>query len=468
MTKKDKYFCQECGYESLGWLGKCPFCGQWNCMVEAPKDHSVNKSSVSKQGAEAWLNFINNDLSLEDKLYDLDKIHEEQQFHISSGIFELDRVLGGGFVPASLSLFGGSPGIGKSTLLLQVCKNMKKIGHFLYICGEESPAQIKLRAARLGLVNSGIKLLTETCFENIAEAVIRLKPKFIIVDSIQTLYLASLNSAPGTVSQVRETAFGFLRLAKQYNISICLVGHVTKDGQIAGPRVLEHMVDTVIYFEGENNNNIRIVRCVKNRFGPTDEIGMFNMTAQGLVSLENPSEELLKGRPQNTAGTIITACLQGNRSLLIEIQALITPSNFITAQRMTQGPDRNRVCMLLALIEKVGGIKLSDQDAYINIIGGLKLNDPAADLAIVTSIISSFKNKAVDSETVVIGELGLTGEIRPANNIEKRIIEAMSLGFKRIILPSGNKNSIKKSLLKQKCDLIFVDSLSQSIDVMFN
>lgn len=463
MAKNTSHFCSECGYESLGWLGRCPACKTWGSMVEASKVTGKESSSKSK-GITSWLTQSGEKAP---SLLNLDQVEHISHERFLSGIPELDRVLGGGFIPASLVLLGGAPGMGKSTLLLQVCKQSQTLSPILYICGEESPAQLKLRANRLGLSGAGIKVLSETCFETIANILSQLKPKFVIVDSIQTMYLDSLSAAPGSLSQVREVAFGFLRLAKKENITICLVGHITKDGQIAGPRLLEHMVDTVLYFDGEENANLRILRSVKNRFGPTDEIGLFTMTNEGLQSLSNPSEALLSGRPLNTAGSCISASMQGTRPLLLEVQALLSSSNYVQAQRMTQGLDKNRVQMILSIMEKIFQQALHSYDAYVNLVGGLKFQDPALDLAIAAALLSSLENKPIQSSTLILGELGLTGEIRPVQTVEKRVTEAAQLGFTKMLLPSSNKVSLKKLHLPINTELIYIDHLKEIRDILF-
>lgn len=462
---KATFYCSECGNESIGWTSQCDVCKKFNTLVEEIKMTGGSKEKNKKASSLSWLDsFSEGDTS--SKLLLLEDINQTQEIRFSSGLKELDLVLGGGFVKGSLVLLGGAPGMGKSTLLLQVCQNIEKDASLLYVCGEESPQQIKLRASRLGVKRKGIKLLTETCFERIAEILLKYKPSFVIIDSIQTLYMESIASAPGTLSQVREVAFGFLRLAKQLGITICLVGHVTKEGQIAGPRVLEHMVDTVLYFDGEDNAGLRVVRGVKNRFGTTDEIGLFKMTQQGLEALKNPSEELLKGRPQNTSGTVITCGLEGSRAILLEIQALLSASHFVSAQRMTQGIDRYRLSMLIAILEKHLNIQLNDKDAYVNVIGGMKLSDTASDLAILAALLSSYKNLPIHSNTLIMGEIGLTGEIRPVSSVEKRVAEAVALGFKKILLPGSNRNALKKMPTPQ-ADLIFVDHLREFLDILF-
>lgn len=462
---KAKFFCNECGNETIGWMRQCPFCHALDSLVEEVKVTGQNaKNKNATHLHNTWLHQVGGQEA--DKLLSLEEVGKIDHVRFSSGLKELDRVLGGGFIKGSLILVGGAPGMGKSTLLLQVAKSLSSALQLLYICGEESPEQIKLRATRLGVQGKGIKLLTETHFERIAEILVKHKPDFVIVDSIQTLYTENLSAAPGTITQVREVSFGFLRLAKQLGITICLVGHVTKEGQIAGPRVLEHMVDTVLYFDGEDNAGLRIVRGVKNRFGTTEEIGMFHMTAQGLEAIQNPSEELLKGFPQNTSGTVITCGMEGSRPLLIEIQALLSDSHFATPQRMVQGLDKTRLSMLLAVLEKHVQLPVSSKDAYVNVVGGIKLTDPATDLALMGALISSFKNTAIPPHTVLMGEVGLTGEIRPIRAVEKRVSEAIALGFRRILLPGSNRDKLKK-MKNLKADLIFVDSLREFLDIIF-
>lgn len=472
---KSVFFCQECGYESPGWLGKCPGCGAWNSFVEEKRVSPSASKTVAKAGVQTgWLNEAlhasdpRNQTAVE-ALLDFDSVTTETSKRYDSGIPELDRVLGGGVVPGSLVLFGGDPGIGKSTLLLQLCQSITCPTPLLYVCGEESAEQIKLRGERLGLTRKGLKLLPETRFEAIANVLIKLKPKLCIIDSIQTVYSEELSAAPGSVSQVRDCTAGFLRLAKHLGTTILLIGHVTKEGTLAGPRILEHMVDTVLTFEGESQTQLRIIRASKNRFGTTNEIGVFEMTASGLQPMENPSETLLSGRPTRTAGAALTATMEGTRPLLLEIQALLVPSSFASPIRMTQGLDRGRAGLLLAVAEKFLHAGLDHQDAYINVVGGFRIQDPASDLAVLAAMLSCHRETPLPHQTLLLGEVGLTGELRPVSQVEARIREAIRLGFHQVILPGANRKMIQTFNLSQEVhtDLICVDNLNQAIDILF-
>ena len=422
------FFCQSCGYESSKWMGQCPGCKAWNTMVEEMVDRSELKNSgghFKKQtGAEPCV---------------LSEVTIREQDKILTGIGELDRVLGGGIVQGSLTLVGGDPGIGKSTLLLQVCRQVSEAGHrVLYISGEESQVQIKMRADRIGSFGSNMLLLCETSLDTIVETIRQIKPEIVVIDSIQTMYSDSVSSAPGSVSQVREATATLLQLAKGLLVSVFIVGHVTKEGTVAGPRVLEHMVDTVLYFEGDRHASYRILRSVKNRFGSTNEIGVFEMREQGLMEVKNPSEYMLSGRPENASGSVVTCSLEGTRPLLIEIQALVCHSNFGIPRRQTTGTDFNRVNLLMAVLEKRSGVQLSGCDAYVNITGGLKVMEPAIDLAILLAIVSSFRNRALPDKLIAFGEVGLSGEVRAVSQAGKRVAEAEKLGFELCILPKGN------------------------------
>lgn len=472
MAKKSTFFCTSCGHETQGWLGKCPGCGEWNSLVE-DKTVTGSKTSAKKATHRGWLETQiqeahNDTAARQGNLLSLEDIEKQLEKRTLSGIPELDRVLGGGFVQGSLILVGGDPGIGKSTLLLQMAQNVKLDGTILYVCGEESPAQIKLRANRLGVKRTCIKLLPETNFGKIAHAMLVAKPELVIIDSIQTMYDEEISSAPGSVSQVRECTAGFLRIAKATGTTVVLVGHVTKDGAIAGPRVLEHMVDTVLYFEGENHHQLRIVRGVKNRYGATNEIGIFAMEQSGLMPLPNPSEILLAGRPRNTPGTVITATNEGTRTLLLEVQSLLVASSYGNPQRMTQGYDRNRLAMLIAVGDKYLKATFDSMDAYVNIIGGMKLNDPGTDLAILCSLFSSVKEVPIPEDMLLLGEIGLVGELRQVSSVEQRLTEAVRLGFRQIILPSANHTVKKGMAMPDDIDLIFVDNLHQAMDVIFS
>lgn len=424
------YFCKECGYETSKWLGQCPGCGQWNSMVEEPaKKKVVAKVSNVKEG--------------QSKVSPITDISLEAEEKLSTGLGELDRVLGGGIVKGSLILVGGDPGIGKSTLLLQVCKNIsERDNKVLYISGEESLKQIKIRANRMGEFSSNLLLLCETSLDNIEVTIKRENPKVVVIDSIQTMYKEDVAAAPGSVSQVRESTNILMQIAKNFGISIFVVGHVTKEGVVAGPRVLEHMVDTVLYFEGDRHAAYRILRGVKNRFGSTNEIGVFEMTKDGLAEVQNPSEFMLSGRPEESSGSVVACSIEGTRPMLVEIQALVCKTNFGMPRRTAAGTDFNRVNLLMAVLEKRLGYNLSQCDAYVNIAGGIKINEPALDLAIVMAIMSSYKDRAISNNTICFGEVGLSGEVRAVNMAEQRVLEAKKLGFEVCILPKVSLESI--------------------------
>lgn len=429
------FFCTECGYETSKWLGQCPGCKTWNSFVEEPKEKGVkNKKSVNDHLV----------LGKTNEPVELAKVSLEESQRITTGIQELDRVLGGGIVTGSLTLVGGDPGIGKSTLLLQVCKNLSDKGvKVLYVSGEESLKQIKLRGDRIGQFTEKLLLLCETDLQSISEHIRKLAPSVVIIDSIQTMYNEDVSSAPGSVSQVRESTGVLLQLAKGLNVSVFVVGHVTKEGTVAGPRVLEHMVDTVLYFEGDRHAAYRILRGVKNRFGSTNEIGVFEMQKEGLREVENPSEFMLDGKPENASGSVVACSMEGTRPLLLEIQALVCRSNFGNPRRQANGTDFNRVNLLMAVLEKRVGLQLGDCDAYVNLAGGIKISEPAIDLAIVMAIASSYKNKAVSEKMVFVGEIGLSGEVRSVNMIENRVQEAKKLGFTTCVIPTGCVERIK-------------------------
>lgn len=429
--KSTIFFCQNCGYESSKWMGQCPGCREWNTMVEETVV-TAGKGKSTKTAHEKAVPASFSEISLEKE--------ERMQTHIE----ELNRVLGGGLVPGSLTLVGGDPGIGKSTLLLQVCREMSADGHkVLYISGEESLKQIKLRANRIGEFSDNMRLLCETNLEIIEETLEREKPEIVVVDSIQTMYQESVSAASGSVSQVREATGVFLRLAKGFNISILIVGHVTKEGTVAGPRVLEHMVDTVLYFEGDRHASYRILRGVKNRFGSTNEIGVFEMEADGLHEVKNPSEFMLNGKPEEASGSIVVCSMEGTRPILIEIQALVCHSNFGIPRRQAIGTDFNRVNLLMAVLEKRLGLQMGNCDAYVNIAGGIRISEPAIDLGIALAIISSFKNKVIDEKTIAMGEIGLSGEVRAVSMIPVRVQEAKKLGFTTCIIPAVCVDSVK-------------------------
>ena len=426
--KKSKFMCSDCGYESAKWMGRCPGCGAWNTMNE-----EVEVVSKGPRGA------FQHSSSVSNKAVPIIKVETQDEPRIETELGELNRVLGGGIVPGSLVLIGGDPGIGKSTLLLQVSALMSNKGHrVLYISGEESIRQTKLRAERLGVASEELYIYSETNLEFLHQTIEEVQPKFVIVDSIQTVHHPEVTSAPGSVSQVRECTAELMRIAKTKNIAIFLVGHVTKEGQIAGPRILEHMVDTVLYFEGERHHNHRILRSQKNRFGSTNEIAIFEMLQNGLKEVLNPSELFLQERSQGAPGSVIVASMEGTRPILVEIQSLITPTSFNYPKRMATGVDQNRVQLLMAVLEKRMGMMLQSQDAYIKVAGGVKLDEPAIDLALLTSIVSSFKDEATKPTDCFIGEVGLTGEVRRVTRIEQRVQEAAKLGFQRVFIPASN------------------------------
>ena len=422
--KTTVYFCQSCGYESAKWMGQCPGCREWNTFVEEIVDKKTAAKTKGVTGGNEEL-----------KPTKISEIDMQSKERIPTGFQELDRVLGGGIVPGSLVLVGGDPGIGKSTLLLQVCRNLADHREVLYLSGEESLQQIKMRAQRIGQFSDKLQLFCDTSLERIEQVVEREKPQVVIVDSIQTMYSEEVSSAPGSVSQVRETTARLLQIAKGMDITIFIVGHVTKEGVVAGPRVLEHMVDTVLYFEGDRHASYRILRGVKNRFGSTNEIGVFEMRETGLMEVENPSEFMLNGKPQGASGSIVACSMEGTRPILLEIQALVCHSNFGIPRRTAAGTDLNRVNLLMAVLEKRGGLSLSGSDAYVNIAGGIRMNEPAIDLGIVMALASSFRDKAIDEKIICFGEVGLSGEVRAVNMAQQRVSEAKKLGFTTCILP---------------------------------
>ena len=429
--KKTVFFCQNCGHEETKWLGQCPMCKEWNTFVE----EKVIASSVSAN--------VKTDRDIEKKIVALSQVNTDEQKRFQTGRKELDRVLGGGIVPGSLVLVGGDPGIGKSTLLLQVCQKLAKERQVLYISGEESLVQIKLRANRMGNFSDNMKLFCETNLGTIRDVIEKKQPEFVVIDSIQTMYSEEVASAPGSVSQVRESTNVFMQLAKGLGITIFIVGHVTKEGTVAGPRVLEHMVDTVLYFEGDRHASYRILRGVKNRFGSTNEIGVFEMRQNGLVEVENPSEYMLSGKPENASGSVVACSIEGTRPLLIEIQALVCDTNFGMPRRTATGTDYNRVNLLMAVLEKRIGLHLANCDAYVNIAGGIRMNEPAIDLGIVMAIVSSYKNRPVDERMIVFGEVGLSGEVRAVNMPEQRVAEAKKLGFETCVVPEVSLDMVK-------------------------
>ena len=450
-NKKIVYFCQECGYESSKWMGQCPGCRAWNTFVE---------EAVTKKPAGSG-KITDRNLAEPVALSKISMTSDERK---SSGIGELDRVLGGGIVTGSLVLVGGDPGIGKSTLLLQVCRNLALQGtSVLYISGEESLRQIRLRADRIEEFNDQLQLLCETNLENIREIIERKKPQVAIVDSIQTMFHEEISSAPGSVSQVRESTNVLMQIAKGMGVSIFIVGHVTKEGNVAGPRVLEHMVDTVLYFEGDRHASYRILRAVKNRFGSTNEIGVFEMQENGLQEVKNPSEYLLDGRPENTSGSIVACSMEGTRPILVEIQALVCQSNFGIPRRTSVGTDFNRVNLSMAVLEKKVGVHLSSSDAYVNIAGGMKMTEPAIDLGICLAIISSYKDIAIPDRVMAFGEVGLSGEVRAVSMAPQRVSEAKKLGFDTVILPMACRDGCEKI---QGIRMVYVSWIREAIDAI--
>lgn len=449
-AKKSIFFCQNCGHEESKWLGQCPVCRQWNTFVE-------EKVTAAKTGGQTK--------SLKEaEVVALSSVQTDREERVCTGIGELDRVLGGGIVPGSLVLVGGDPGIGKSTLLLQVCQRLtERKQKLLYISGEESLKQIKLRADRMGTFTDNLLLLCETNIETIRSVIEKERPSLVVIDSIQTMYSEEVSSAPGSVSQVREATNIFMQIAKGMGISIFIVGHVTKEGTVAGPRVLEHMVDTVLYFEGDRHASYRILRGVKNRFGSTNEIGVFEMRQDGLREVENPSEFMLNGRPENASGSVVACSMEGTRPILLEIQALVCRSNFGMPRRTAAGTDYNRVNLLMAVLEKRLGLPLSNYDAYVNIAGGIRINEPAVDLGIVLALVSSYKNRPVSEDVLVFGEVGLSGEVRAVNMPEQRVSEAKKLGFQTCILPAVSLDAVKNI---QGIKLLGVKSINEAIDLI--
>lgn len=455
--KKTVFFCQNCGHEESKWLGQCPACKEWNTFVEEKVTVSRGSTSAASEAGKERVS----------KVVTLSSVSVEEDERIRTGIAELDRVLGGGIVQGSLVLVGGDPGIGKSTLLLQVCQRLSDAGkNVLYISGEESGKQIKLRANRMGTFSEHLYLLCETNLELIRQTIERQKPDMVVIDSIQTMYNEEVSSAPGSVSQVRESTNILMQLAKGMNISIFIVGHVTKEGTVAGPRVLEHMVDTVLYFEGDRHASYRILRGVKNRFGSTNEIGVFEMRKEGLVEVENPSEFMLSGRPEHASGSVVACAMEGTRPILMEIQALVCHSNFGMPRRTAAGLDYNRVNLLMAVLEKRAGLPLSNYDAYVNIAGGIRMNEPAADLGIVMAIASSYKNRPVPEDAIVFGEVGLSGEVRAVTMPEQRVAEARKLGFKTCIIPEVSLKALGTSDEKLEIRVVGVRSVNQVIDML--
>lgn len=458
MSPKPKtvYTCQKCGHQERKWLGKCPDCGEWNSLVE-------EAFQPQRAGAAAAGSRLPQYASAKPVRYA--DIEPQDDARTSSGIDEFDRVLGGGIVAGSLILIGGDPGIGKSTIIIQIADNLSKGGRrVMYVSGEESERQIKMRGERLGLEAEELVLLPETNLESILSEAEKQDPGVLIVDSIQTVFSSNLDSAPGSISQVREAAGEFMLFSKRTGKPVFLIGHVTKEGSIAGPKALEHIVDTVLYFEGDRHHNHRIIRAAKNRFGAANEIGVFEMTNTGLVPVGNPSEVFLQERPEGASGSVVTVCMEGTRPMLVEVQALVSGTNYGSGRRMAQGFDYNRTSLLIAVLEKRLGFQLGGDDIYVNVAGGLEISEPAADLGIAAAIASSFKNLQIPPDTAVFGEIGLTGEVRGVLQAQTRAREAQTLGFKRLIIPASNKKGLEKLLGTR---VIGVKNLEEAMDEMF-
>ena len=450
--RKTVYCCSECGNETSNWAGRCPACGAWNTLQEVTIETGSGKKSAVNARAAAG------------KAKPLSELDTSEEIRFATGISEFDRVLGGGAVAGSLVLVGGAPGIGKSTLLLQMCASAGNGRKILYVTGEESQRQLKLRAMRLGVDGENIYVLAETDIDSIIAAIDELKPDIAIIDSVQTVSDSGVASAPGSITQVRECTMRIMRVTKEKGLTVFVVGHINKEGSIAGPKVLEHMVDCVLYFEGERSTSFRILRAAKNRFGSTNEIGVFEMADRGLRCVENPSEMLLSGRPDNCPGTCVACVIEGTRPILAEVQALVAPTNYNAARR-SNGIDYNRAAMLLAVLEKRAGFKLVQKDVFLNIAGGLKVNDPAIDLAVISAILSSSLDISIEPGISMCGEVGLSGEIRPVNRIEQRILEAEKLGFSRIIIPHNNLKGFDTS--KCKMQIVQVRKVEEAFRQLF-
>ncbi len=446
---KSVYICSECGYESPKWYGKCPGCENWNTMNEEIKETSKTSSSAKKR------------ISVYSKPQTLNEISTDDEQRYDTGFKELNRVLGGGIVKGSLVLLGGDPGIGKSTILMQICKNLNNMS-ILYVSGEESKRQLKLRADRLDVDNTNLGIMTETDVEVVCEQIRANKPELVLIDSIQTMAIKELSSSAGSITQVRESTNLIMHTAKDYDIPVIVVGHVNKEGSIAGPKVLEHIVDTVLYFEGDKQMSCRILRAVKNRFGSTNEIGVFEMTDKGLQEVENPSQMMLSGRPKGVSGTCVTCSLEGTRPILTEIQGLSAQSSYGNPRRMSTGYDYNRVSMLLAVLEKRAGYYFNNMDAYVNVVGGLRIDEPAADLAICMALISSLKDTPILEDAVAFGEIGLAGEIRSVPQAQQRVNESVRLGFTKIVLPYYNA----KNIICNEAEIIGVRNLRQAFEAV--
>ena len=453
MKEKTKFFCTECGNETGKWFGQCPACGQWNTLVEAPAEQPGKSKAGAVKAAGA---------ALPNRAKPISQLDTQEELRFSTGMGELDRVLGGGAVIGSLVLVGGAPGIGKSTLLLQIC-GLLRDQTVLYVTGEESQRQLKLRAQRLGVNKDSILVLAETNLDNVLHAIDETKPDVVIIDSIQTMFNGDLTSGPGSVSQVKDCTMALMQAAKSGGFTCFVVGHVNKEGAIAGPKVLEHMVDCVLYFEGDRAMSYRILRAAKNRFGSTNEIGVFEMVDDGLAEVPNPSEMLLSGRPLNIPGTCVTCVMEGTRPILAEIQALVTPAGFTGARRNMNGIDYNRAMLLLAVLDKRGGLSMSGCDAYINVIGGLELDETAADLATILALASSAKDQVISFDTTAIGEVGLTGEVRSVNALSQRLSEVARLGFKKCVIPAHIRGEVKAP---EGLKLIPVRNIREAIDAV--
>lgn len=449
---KSLFYCTECGNETLKWQGKCPACGAWNTIVEQPTKDVKKKSAASVSVGMGM-----------HRPRPMAEVEAVDELRFNTGMNELDRVLGGGAVKGSLVLVGGAPGIGKSTLMLQICDNLCRFSDVLYVSGEESERQIKLRAQRLGIREEGLYLYSETNLDDIVAAVQEKKPDILIVDSIQTIYNGDSSSSPGSVAQVKECTMALMHLAKGMGVTVFVVGHINKEGSLAGPKVLEHMVDCVLHFEGEEHNSYRILRAAKNRFGATNEIGVFEMGDQGLVEVPNPSEAMLSGRPENIPGSCVTCVMEGVRPVLAEVQALLSPSAYGNSRRTSNGFDYNRAMMMLAVLEKRGGLVLSNCDSYVNVIGGLTLDEPAADLALIVALASSFRDKPVPFDLAAIGEVGLTGELRSVNAVNQRLSEVRRLGFTKCLVPARSSGKI---IAPAGLDLVRVSNIREAIAVL--